>query len=69
MFGTESSARSVMVQSRATGHTSLKPKVVNEYNLSMNGIDKADQYTVYYSFVSKSKKWWGKLFFGFLKLH
>ena len=63
MLSTESSARSVMVQSRATGCTSLKPKIVNEYNLSMNGVDKADQYTVYYSFVLKSRKWWRKLFF------
>ena len=29
----------------------------------MNGVDKADQYTVYYSFVRKSRKWWRKLFF------
>ena len=63
MLSTESSAKSVMVQSQATGRTSLKPKVVDKYNHSMNGVDKADQYAVYYSFVRKSRKWWRKLFF------
>ena len=61
MLSTESSAKSVMVQSQATGRTSLKPKVVDKYNLSMNGVDKADQYAVY-SFVRKSRKWWRKFF-------
>ena len=63
MVSTESSAQSVKVRSRATVRTALKPKVVDEYNLSMNGVDKADQYTVYYAFVRKSRKWWRKLFF------
>ena len=31
--------------------------------MSMNGVDKADQFTVYYSFIRKSRKWWRKLFF------
>ena len=57
MLSTESSAKSVMVQSQATGCTSLNPKVVDKYNLSMNGVDKADQYAVYYSFLHKSRKW------------
>ena len=63
MVSTESSAKSVTVRSRATSRTALKPKVVDEYNLSMNGVDKADQYTAYYAFVRKSRKWWRKLFF------
>ena len=37
-----------------------KPLVVDRYNHSMNG---ADQHTVYYSFICKSRKWWSKLFF------
>ena len=60
---TESSAKSVAVRSLATSRTALKPKVVDEHNLSMNGVDKADQYTVYYAFVRKSRKWWQNLFF------
>ena len=63
MLATESCATPVSVRSKATGRTALKPKVVDEYNLSMNGVDKADQYTVYYSFIRKSRKWWRKLFF------
>ncbi len=46
-----------------TKQVSTKPLVIHEYNLSMNGVEKADQYTTYYSFVRKSKKWWRKLFF------
>ena len=51
------------VTSVATRRASVKPKVVDDYNRSMNGVDKADQYTVYYSFIRKSVKWWRKLFF------
>ena len=40
-----------------------KPLVVDEYNHSMNGVDKSDQYTVYYSFKRRSHKWWQKWFF------
>ena len=40
-----------------------KPLVVHRYNQSMNGVDKADQYSVYYRFVRRSLKWWRKLFF------
>ena len=63
MLATESCATPVSVRSKATGRTALKPKVVDEYNMSMNGVDKADQFTVYYSFIRKSRKWWRKLFF------
>ena len=42
-----------------------KPSVVNKYNHNMNGVDIADQLTVFYSFVRKTKKWWRKLFFYF----
>ena len=57
MLSTESSAKSVVVRSHATGRTVHKPLVVDEYNQSMNGVDLADQYTVYYAFVRKSRKW------------
>jgi len=67
MVSTECSAASIDVQSRATNKLSSKPLVVHEYNFSMNVVDKADQYTVYYSFICQSKKWWRKLFFGSLR--
>ena len=62
MVSTECSAASTEVVSRATGQLASKSLVVHEYNFSMNGVDKADQFTVYY-FIRRSKKWWRKLFF------
>ena len=46
----------------------MKPVVVDKYNQSMNGVDLADQYTVYYSFVRRSKKWWRKVCFWLLEV-
>lgn len=63
IVSTESSAKPKLVQSRATGRTAYKPIVVDDYNHSINGVDMADQYTVSYSFIRKSFKWWRKLFF------
>ena len=68
MVSKKSSAKSVTVRSRATSCTALKPKVVDEYNLSMNGVDRADQYAVYYALVRKSHKWWRKLFFSLFEV-
>ena len=45
-----------------------KPKVVNNYNQAMGGVDKADQLGVYYCFQLKSFKWWKKVFFWFLEV-
>ena len=42
--------------------------VVDKYNQSMNGIDLADYYTVYYSFVRRSMKWWRKVCFWLLEV-
>ena len=47
MLSSEGSAKSVVVQSCATHCTMCKPVLVDDYNKSMNGVDKADQYTVY----------------------
>ena len=52
----------VTVRSRRTSQQ--KPVVVDSYNYSMNGVDRADQFTVYYSFVRRSVKWWRNLVFG-----
>ena len=43
-----------------------KPVVVDSYNQYMNGVDIADQYAVYYSFVRKTVKWWRKVAFWLL---
>ena len=55
------------VTSRATHRISEKSVVVDNYNQSMNGVNLADQYTVYYSFIRKSKKWWKKVCFWLWK--
>ena len=34
----------------------------------MNGVDRADQHTVYYAFVRKYRKWWRKVFFWLLEV-
>ena len=58
----------ISVTSRATHKEAEKPVVVDSYNQSMNGVDLADQYTVYYSFIRKSKKWWKKVCFWLLEV-
>ena len=49
------------------GEQVKKLVAVNEYNHSMNGVDRNDQHCVYYSFVRKTLKWWRKLFFYLLE--
>ena len=63
MLSTECCAATTEMCWRTTGQVTKKPLVVHECNYSMNRVDKADQYIVYYSFVQKSKKWWRKFFF------
>ena len=60
------SAQPVSITTRRA--TVTKPAVVNAYNHSMNGVDVADQLTVYYSFVRKTRKWWRKIFFYLLEV-
>ena len=68
MLTTRDSCQQTTVVSKATGRSSIKPVVVDYYNQSMNGVDLADQYTVYYSFIRKSKKWWKKVCFWLLEV-
>lgn len=63
MISTESSSNMVQIQSCGTQQEVQKLFVVNHYNHSMNGVDCADQYTIYYSLIRKARKWWRKLFF------
>ena len=63
MVTSECSACMTTVQLRRNQEEMEKPLVVGHYNHSMNGVDRADQHTVYYSFIRKSRKWWRKLFF------
>ena len=66
MISSCGSAKPVTINARR--ETVSKPAVVNSYNHSMNGVDIADQLTVFYSFVRKTRKWWKKLFFYFVEV-
>ena len=67
MMSSACSSKPVSVTSRRE-RVSSKPAVVNSYNHSMNSVDIADQLTVFYSFVRKTRKWWRKLFFYLLEV-
>ena len=63
MLSTESPASVTRVHLSRNRGEMHKPLVIQLYNQSMNGVDRADQNSVYYSFIRKSRKWWKKLFF------
>ena len=68
MLSSESSAAMVTVQSQRTSNApTQKPTVVDFYNHNMNGVDIADQHSVYYSFQQKTWKWWCKVFFWLME--
>ena len=45
-----------------------KPKMIENYNKFMNGVDRADQLLTYYSMDMKSRKWWKKVFWRLVEL-
>ena len=63
-----SSSEQQMVTVRSRRSAQLKPVVVDRYNHCMNGVDRADQYTVYYSFIRKTVKLWRKVCFWLLEV-
>ena len=66
MLSSCGSGRPMTVRTRR--ETVSKPAVVNAYNHNMNGVNVADQFTVFYSFVRRTRKWWRKLFFYLLEV-
>ena len=40
-----------------------KPRIIDEYNQYMGGVDKGDQLASYYGFYHRSMKWWRRAFF------
>ena len=44
-----------------------KPAIVDCYNHFMNGVDIADQHSVYYRFIRKTVKWWKKIAFWLIE--
>ena len=65
---------SVTSKKRRTKHsadgteTIKKPKVVEDYNQYMGGVDKSDQLILYYGFAHRRVKWWERAFFHLLDL-
>ena len=68
MLSTQCSAGMTSVRAQRNQEEVQKPIVVNEYNYSMNGVDRADQNSVYYPFIRKTRKWWRKLFFWVIEV-
>ena len=54
----------------ATGGTETvkKPKMVDEYNQFMGGVDRSDQQVLYYGFAHRSVKWWKRVFYHLVDL-
>ena len=46
----------------------IKPAMICEYSKFMEGVDKCDQYLIYYSTGQKSIKWWKRVFLRFFEL-
>lgn len=66
MLSTHHSSVSFSETASATKKVASKPVVVDMYNHGVNGVDIADQFTVYYSFVRRCLKINGRksLLFG-----
>ena len=45
-----------------------KPKVVEDYNQYMGGVDKSDLLVLYYGFAHRRVKWWKRAFFHLMDL-
>ena len=45
-----------------------KPKLVDDYNSHMGGVDTSDQLIRYYGYPHRSIKWWKRVFFHLLDL-
>ena len=65
MLSTQCSAGMTSVRVRRNQEEVQKPIVVNEYNYSMNGVDRANQNSVYYPFIRKTRS---KLFFWVIEV-
>lgn len=44
------------------------PSIVADYNKHMGGVDRADQLRSTYGIIRRSRKWWHRLFWGFLDI-
>lgn len=46
----------------------MKPKMIEEYNNKMGGVDKSDQLLSYYGFPHRTVKWWKRAFYHLVDL-
>ena len=63
MLATTYSAAPTTVLAGRRKQPVIKPDAIVKYKGAMDGVDRADQYCVYYSFHRKSVKWWRKIMF------
>ena len=57
MLATTSSSAPTTVLAGRRRQSVTKPQVIVDYNSAMDGVDRADQYCVHYSFHHKTVKW------------
>ena len=46
----------------------LIPKIINDYNNFMGGVDVVDQHFVYYAIGCRGVKWWRRVFYHLLEM-
>lgn len=46
----------------------LVPKIINDYNYFMRGVDVVDQHFVYYAIGRKGVKWWRRVFYHLMEM-
>ena len=67
MLSTTCSAAMTVLTPHSQRPPVSKPAVVDYYNHFVNGVDIADQHSVYYSFIRKTVKWWRKIVFWLIE--
>ena len=67
MFSTTCSAAMTVLTPHSRKPPVSKPAIVDCYNHFMNGVDIADQHSVYYRFIRKTVKWWKKIAFWLIE--
>ena len=45
-----------------------KPKVIDDYNQHMGGVDQSDQLVMYYGYAHRQTKWWKRVLFHLVDL-
>ena len=45
-----------------------KPKIIDDYNQHMGGVDQSDQLVMYYGYAHRQTKWWKRVLFHLVDL-